>query len=117
MNIFDKLMIRGLHKFFNLGQLAGAQLAALSKLEVDTVTEKLIQEALERLMEGRTSFMIAHRLSTIRHASQILVLKSGKVVEQGGHDELVARGGVYARLTQIQNTFSVEARFEQLSDC
>ncbi|HCQ83897.1 MAG TPA: ABC transporter ATP-binding protein, partial [Verrucomicrobiales bacterium] len=84
---------------------------------VDTVTEKLIQEALERLMEGRTSFVIAHRLSTIRHASQILVLKSGKVVEQGDHDELVARGGVYARLTQIQNTFSVEARFEQLSDC
>jgi len=84
---------------------------------VDTVTEKLIQEALERLMEGRTSFVIAHRLSTIRHASQILVLKSGKVVEHGYHDELVVRGGIYARLTQIQNTFSVEARFEQLSDC
>jgi ABC-type multidrug transport system fused ATPase/permease subunit len=58
----------------------------------------LIQEALERLMERRTSFVIAHRLSTVRHADQILVLDHGRIVERGKHAELVELGGVYARL-------------------
>jgi ABC-type multidrug transport system fused ATPase/permease subunit len=65
---------------------------------VDTATERLIQEALERLMERRTSFVIAHRLSTVRHADQILVLDHGRIVERGKHAELVELGGVYARL-------------------
>ena len=65
---------------------------------VDTGTEKLIQEALEHLMEKRTSFVIAHRLSTVRHADQILVLERGEVTERGRHDELLARGGLYAEL-------------------
>ncbi len=65
---------------------------------VDTETERLIQEALERLMLRRTSFVIAHRLSTVRNADQILVLERGRVVERGIHDELVALGGIYSRL-------------------
>jgi ABC-type multidrug transport system fused ATPase/permease subunit len=65
---------------------------------VDPHTETLIQQALERLFERRTSFVIAHRLSTVRHAHQILVLSRGEIVERGTHDELLAHGGHYAKL-------------------
>ena len=71
---------------------------------VDTATEKLIQEALDRLMAHRTSFVIAHRLSTVRNADQILVLKGGQIAERGTHVELLARGGVYAQLCRVQST-------------
>ena len=69
---------------------------------VDTRTEVLIQDAMDRLMQGRTSFIIAHRLSTIRNADQILYMSNGDVVEQGTHEELLAKGGCYAKLYNSQ---------------
>ena len=71
---------------------------------VDTRTEELIQKAMDRLMDGRTSFVIAHRLSTIRNADLILVMKDGNIIEQGNHDELMAQGGFYADLYNSQFT-------------
>jgi ATP-binding cassette, subfamily B, bacterial len=67
---------------------------------VDNETERLIQEALDTLMKGRTAFVIAHRLSTIRNADRIYVMDQGNVVEHGKHDELVNAGGLYAKLCQ-----------------
>ncbi len=81
---------------------------------VDTQTERLIQEALERLLEGRTSFVIAHRLSTIRRATQILVVKAGEIIERGTHDELLALDGLYARLARIQDMATIEEAFQRL---
>jgi ABC-type multidrug transport system fused ATPase/permease subunit len=69
---------------------------------LDTESEQLVMEALERLMKGRTVITIAHRLSTIRNADKIVVLKGGVVAEEGSHDELIARNGVYAELYEIQ---------------
>ncbi len=81
---------------------------------VDTATERLIQQALEHLMRGRTSFVIAHRLSTIRKADQILVLRQGEIIERGTHEELLGRDGLYAKLARIQNTSTIEEGFEKL---
>ena len=69
---------------------------------IDTRTELQIQEAFDKLMRGRTSFVVAHRLSTIREADQILVMRDGRIVEQGTHDELLARQGFYAELYHAQ---------------
>ena len=69
---------------------------------IDTRTELRIQDAFERMMQGRTSFIVAHRLSTIRSADVILVMRDGKIVEQGRHDELLQKGGFYAQLYQSQ---------------
>ena len=71
---------------------------------LDTVTERLVQEALEKLMANRTTFAIAHRLSTIRHADLILVMDHGEIVERGTHDELYAKGGAYRNLCDMQKT-------------
>lgn len=69
---------------------------------MDTCTEQLIQRAMDRLTEGRTSFVIAHRLSTIQNADLILVLDHGDIVEQGTHEELLEKNGFYAKLYNSQ---------------
>jgi ATP-binding cassette subfamily B protein len=69
---------------------------------VDSETEELIQQAIDKIMEGRTSVVVAHRLSTIQKADQILVLEKGKIVERGNHEQLLTMGGAYAQLYEIQ---------------
>ena len=70
---------------------------------VDTETERLIQQALDRLMQGKTTLVIAHRLSTIRNADQIVVLGNGGIAERGNHDELMAQRGIYWHLNRVQS--------------
>jgi ATP-binding cassette subfamily B protein len=69
---------------------------------LDAESERLVQESLERLVEGRTTIVIAHRLATVRAADRILVMDQGQIVEEGNHDSLQARGGLYARLARLQ---------------
>ena len=69
---------------------------------IDTRTEQRIQRAFEKLMRGRTSFIVAHRLSTIQNADMILVMNAGNVVEPGTHEELLQKGGFYAKLYNSQ---------------
>jgi ATP-binding cassette subfamily B protein len=76
---------------------------------IDTETEAIIQEALDVLKKGRTTFVIAHRLSTIRQANQILVLDRGRIVERGNHDELMDHRGKYFAMYQLQQGSAVTA--------
>ena len=69
---------------------------------VDTRTEELVQNAMDKLAEGKTSFIIAHRLSTIKNADLILVMRDGNIVEQGNHDKLMKENGFYAKLYNSQ---------------
>jgi ATP-binding cassette subfamily B protein len=69
---------------------------------VDTETEELVQQAVEKLMKGRTSIVIAHRLSTIQKADKIIVLDKGEIKEEGNHEELLKRDGYYAQLNKMQ---------------
>jgi len=80
-----------------------------STSSVDTQTEKLIQEALDRLMEGRTTFVIAHRLATVRRADLILVMENGRIVQRGKHEELLTQGGLYREIYDLQ--LSQQGRF------
>jgi subfamily B ATP-binding cassette protein MsbA len=70
---------------------------------LDTESEKFVQVALENMMQNRTSIVIAHRLSTIQKADLIVVMKKGKIVEQGKHDELIAMNGTYSKLVNMQS--------------
>ncbi len=72
---------------------------------MDTQTEGLIQAALNELLKNRTALIVAHRLSTIKHADRILVVHNGEIREEGNHEELLARGGLYARLYDLQYRF------------
>ena len=91
-----------------------------STSSVDTQTEKLIQAALDTLMEGRTTFVIAHRLSTVRRADMILVMDQGRIVERGAHHELLTRGGLYKEIHDLQlidhAKFAEEAELLRLTD-
>jgi len=69
---------------------------------LDSISEGLIQEALERLMQGRTTFVVAHRLSTVRNADRIVVIEHGQIVEVGSHQALIAQHGAYAQLQALQ---------------
>jgi subfamily B ATP-binding cassette protein MsbA len=70
---------------------------------LDSESEKLVQDALDRLMTNRTAIVIAHRLSTIRKADKIIVLQEGKIIEEGNHETLIALNGAYARFVELQN--------------
>jgi subfamily B ATP-binding cassette protein MsbA len=69
---------------------------------LDTESERLVQDALENMMRNRTSLVIAHRLSTIQKADLIVVMQQGEIAEQGTHEELLKKGGVYSRLVEMQ---------------
>ena len=71
--------------------------------ELDTASEQLVQQALEKMMENRTSLVIAHRLSTIQKADNIVVLRKGEIVEQGKHEALMKKKGAYFKLVAMQN--------------
>ena len=83
---------------------------------LDSESEHLVQEALDRLMKGRTSVVIAHRLSTIRKAHQIIVLDDGAVIESGTHEELMQKTGTYAELIKLQDVMGRGDREEEKSD-
>jgi ABC-type multidrug transport system fused ATPase/permease subunit len=74
-----------------------------STSSLDTESERLVQDALSKVMSKRTSIVIAHRLSTIKHADEIIVMQKGQIAERGKHDELLAKGGVYKRLFDLQS--------------
>ena len=90
--------------------MIGISCSTQATSSVDTETEQLIQKAIYRLVENRTTFVIAHRLSTILHADSIVVLDKGRIVETGLHHELLANGGLYKKLFEMQ--FSTQEKMK-----
>jgi len=101
-----KLLSQGQRQLISIARalLADPRILILDEAtaSIDTRTEKIIQAALNRLLEGRTSFVIAHRLSTVRNADLVLVIDDGRIVERGKHSQLIEKGGLYADLYQRQ---------------
>ena len=83
---------------------------------LDTESEMIVQKAMENLLKERTALIIAHRLSTIRKADKIVVVSDGKIVEQGTHEELLGKGGLYQRLYEIQFKGKERADLESIAD-
>jgi len=83
---------------------------------LDSESERLVQEALDRLMQGRTSVVIAHRLSTIRKAHQILVMEQGQGIERGTHEELMKLNGAYAELIRLQDVLGSDTSLAENVD-
>ena len=98
MNFYKKSSGKNPEDFFS----PYLTLADEATANIDTETEILIQEALEKLMKGRTTIMVAHRLSTIQHADCIMVMHKGKIRERGTHQELLAQNGIYKKLYELQ---------------
>ena len=96
-------------------QLAGRSILVLDEAtsSVDSRTEVQIRQAMQRLRQGRTSFVIAHRLSTVRDADLILVMDHGRIVEQGTHQQLMAKGGLYMKLYEAQFAGREQAQRDQ----
>ena len=99
--VFETGMKHPEYKFFKMISLKLIILDEATS-NLDSESEKLVQDALWKLIEGRTTFIIAHRLSTIRKANKIIVLKDGVIAEQGRHEELVKKGGIYNNLHELQ---------------
>lgn len=83
---------------------------------LDSESERLVQDAMDQLLRGRTVFVIAHRLSTVRHADRILVMQNGRIVQSGGHDELLAQGGLYRHLYRLQFAATDEAALRAVTE-
>ena len=82
---------------------------------LDAESEKLVQDALDHLMKDRTTIVIAHRLATVRSADRIVVMDDGRIVEQGDHDSLIAKNGLYARLAELQFSSAETSRTKTIA--
>jgi ABC-type multidrug transport system fused ATPase/permease subunit len=97
------LFATALSGFFAVRVFVSFDSQRVKLVKEDSESERLVQEAIEHLLEGRTVFVIAHRLSTIMNADQILTMEDGRIIQSGTHDELLAVGGLYRKLYRLQH--------------